>query len=112
MSWKYESGPTGPLDKELNRSGTCPGPESSCTTLTVLPSVSGSSIPATLARTASATQQATTGATTTTGSAGASTTSSAATGKSSSGAGVGRGVEVAAAVAGVGMWILGISALI
>src|SRR5580700_3943135 len=51
ISWKYEDGPTGPLDKNLNRSGTCPDPSGVCTTLSALPAVSGSSVPATVTHT-------------------------------------------------------------
>lgn len=45
----WGGGPTGPRDKVLQRNGTCPNP--TCTTETVLPTASGSSIPATVSRT-------------------------------------------------------------
>jgi hypothetical protein len=52
ITWKYESGPTGPLDKGLNRTDVCPNVVGTpCTTLSVLPATSGSSIPATVTRT-------------------------------------------------------------
>jgi hypothetical protein len=51
IQWKYSGGPTGPLDKDLNREGTCPGNATKCTTLTELPATSGSSIPVTVTRT-------------------------------------------------------------
>jgi len=52
ITWKYESGPTGPLDKGLNRTDVCPNVAGTpCTTLSVLPATSGSSIPATVTRT-------------------------------------------------------------
>ena len=54
ISWKYESGPTGPLDKGLNRTDVCPNVVGTpCTTLSVLPATSGSSIPVTVTRTTS-----------------------------------------------------------
>lgn len=43
LTYRYEDGPTGPLDKELNRNGTCP--QSPCTTLSTLPVPSGNTMP-------------------------------------------------------------------
>ena len=54
IAWKYESGPTGPIDKDLNRTDVCPKVSGTpCTTLSVLPATSGSSIPVTVTRTTS-----------------------------------------------------------
>ncbi|KAH8752453.1 hypothetical protein F5882DRAFT_445216 [Hyaloscypha sp. PMI_1271] len=54
IAWKYETGPTGPLDKGLNRTDVCPNVSGTpCTTLSVLPITSGSRIPATVTRTTS-----------------------------------------------------------
>ena len=51
ITWKYESGPTGPLDKGLNRTDTCPDQAGvTCTTLSVLPATSGTSVPVTVVR--------------------------------------------------------------
>lgn len=52
IAWKYESGPTGPLDKGLNRTDVCPNVSGTpCLTLSTLPATSGSSIPVTVTRT-------------------------------------------------------------
>jgi hypothetical protein len=54
IAWKYETGPTGPLDKGLNRTDVCPNVSGTpCTTLSVLPITSGSSIPVMVTRTTS-----------------------------------------------------------
>jgi hypothetical protein len=54
IAWKFESGPTGPMDKDLNRTDVCPHVSGTpCTTLSVLPATSGSSIPVTVTRTTS-----------------------------------------------------------
>lgn len=46
ISWRYESGPTGPLDKDLDRKEVCPGDGNACTTLSALPAlVTGSEVP-------------------------------------------------------------------
>ena len=78
LAWKYESGPTGPLDKDLNRTDVCPTASGvTCSTLTVLPVVSGSSIPITVTRTSSTTKPGSTsigGSATTTAGGAASTT--------------------------------------
>jgi hypothetical protein len=51
ITWKYESGPTGPLDKGLNRTDVCPDVVGTpCLTLSTLPVTSGSSIPVTVTR--------------------------------------------------------------
>ncbi len=51
IQWKYMSGPTGPLDKDLNRTDVCPSASGvTCTTLTALPATSGPSIPVTVTR--------------------------------------------------------------
>lgn len=63
VSWKYESGPTGPLDKNLNRTAVCPDSGKGCTTLSALPAVSGSSVPVTVSR-SSATGSSSSGAAT------------------------------------------------
>jgi hypothetical protein len=75
IEWKYESGPTGPLDKDLNPYGHVSGNASLCTTLTALPATSGSSIPVTVTRT-SATAGSTTAVASTTGSSSPSPTTS------------------------------------
>lgn len=52
VAYAWEDGPTGPLDKFLNRTGTCPQPQEPCNTTTVLPSPSGNTAPAqTISRT-------------------------------------------------------------
>ncbi len=52
LTWKYESGPTGPLDKDLDRVDVCPAASGTpCVTLSQLPATSGSSIPVTVTRT-------------------------------------------------------------
>jgi hypothetical protein len=84
ITWKYESGPTGPLDKGLNRTDVCPNVSGTpCTTLSVLPATSGSSIPATVTRTTTSHSlvPTRTGGVTTSGSAG-STGSSTSSGGS------------------------------
>ncbi|KAE9378257.1 hypothetical protein N431DRAFT_541778 [Stipitochalara longipes BDJ] len=54
IAWKWETGPTGPLDKDLNRTDVCPSASGTpCVTLSVLPATSGSSIPVTVTRTTS-----------------------------------------------------------
>jgi hypothetical protein len=51
ITWRYESGPTGPLDKNLNRTDTCPEMSgTNCTTLSLLPATSGTSVPITVTR--------------------------------------------------------------
>ena len=55
VAWKYDSGPTGPLDKNLNRTEVCPGSGNACATLSVLPAVSGPSVPVTVSRSATTT---------------------------------------------------------
>ncbi|KAH0545431.1 hypothetical protein FGG08_000432 [Glutinoglossum americanum] len=55
VAWKYETGPTGPLDKSLVREDVCPEGSKECVTSSVLPGVSGSSVPATVSRSVSAT---------------------------------------------------------
>jgi hypothetical protein len=73
IAWKYETGPTGPLDKGLNRTDVCPNVVGTpCTTLSVLPVTSGSSIPVTVTRTTSSQSSVPTGT-----SAGSRTSSSA-----------------------------------
>lgn len=60
LTWKYESGPTGPLDKGLNRTDTCPDVVGrNCTTLSSLPATSGTSVPVTVVRSTSSASQAT-----------------------------------------------------
>lgn len=52
VSWKYESGPTGPADKGIVRVDVCPDVQGTvCVTSTALPEVSGSSVPVTVVRT-------------------------------------------------------------
>ncbi len=46
VSWRYEWRPTGPLDKDLNRTQVCPNNGDICTTLSALP-VAGDSYVAT-----------------------------------------------------------------
>jgi hypothetical protein len=82
ITWKYEPGPIGPLDKSLNRTDICPTVSgTNCTTLSVLPATSGSSIPVTVTRTTSSQDPSTTASANKTtpsgsaGSAGPSTTS-------------------------------------
>jgi len=58
LTWRFESGPTGPLDKDLDRKDVCPDNGHACTTLTALPEASGSSVPVTVSR-ASATSMST-----------------------------------------------------
>lgn len=49
ISWRYESGPTGPLDKDLDRKEVCPGDGNACTTLSALPAlVTGSEVASTV----------------------------------------------------------------
>lgn len=49
VSWRYESGPTGPIDKDLDRKEVCPGNGNACTTLSALPAlVTGSEMPSTV----------------------------------------------------------------
>lgn len=85
IEWKYVSGPTGPLDKDLNRTGTCPGNASLCTTLSALPATSGSTIPVTVTRTYSAAStSATAGLTTTSAAASQSSSSVSASASSTS----------------------------
>jgi len=55
VAWKYESGPTGPLDKGLDRADVCPDSAKGCTTLSVLPAVSGESGTVTVSRASGAT---------------------------------------------------------
>ncbi|KAI9684291.1 MAG: hypothetical protein M1822_005764 [Bathelium mastoideum] len=67
IAYTWEDGPTGPLDKFLNRSGTCPPPNEPCNTTTTLPRPSGNTSPAqTISRTEFAPTVA--GTTTSTGS--------------------------------------------
>jgi hypothetical protein len=81
ITWKYESGPTGPLDKGLNRTDVCPNVVGTpCTTLSVLPATSGSSILVTVTRTTSSQSLVPTGtgsviSSSSAGSTGSSTTS-------------------------------------
>lgn len=86
VTWKYETGPTGPLDKGLNRTDTCPNVSGiNCTTLSVLPTTSGTSIPVTVVRSTSSYAATGTGGSTTASSTAGSSTGSAnasATGKS------------------------------
>lgn len=86
VTWKYETGPTGPLDKGLNRTDTCPNVSGiNCTTLSVLPATSGTSIPVTVVRSTSSYAATGTGGSTTASSTAGSSTGSAnasATGKS------------------------------
>jgi hypothetical protein len=59
LTWKYESGPTGPLDKGLNRTDACPDVVgTNCTTLSSLPATSGTSVPVTVVRSTSSASQA------------------------------------------------------
>ncbi|MCJ1362507.1 hypothetical protein MMC16_001610 [Acarospora aff. strigata] len=53
VAFEYESGPTGPLDKSLNRTEVCPDNSRGCTTLSALPGSSGSSVPVTVSRASS-----------------------------------------------------------
>jgi hypothetical protein len=96
ITWKYESGPTGPLDKSLNRTDVCPTVAgTNCTTLSVLPAASGSSIPVTVTRTTSSQNPSTT--------AGASkTTSSGSAGSTGSSTTSATGSPIATAKGGVG----------
>lgn len=49
ISWRYESEPIGPLDKDLDRKEVCPGDGNACTTLRALPAlVTGSEVPSTV----------------------------------------------------------------
>lgn len=89
VTWKYETGPTGPLDKGLDRKDTCPDVSgTACTTFTVLPSVSGSSIPATVTRSTSSGIAASSTASST-GSSGSTTTGTAGTTASATGSAAG-----------------------
>ena len=89
LTYKYETGPTGPLDKGLNRTDTCPDVASmNCTTLSVLPATSGTSVPVTVTRsTSSHAATGTGGSTTISSTAGLSTGTAkpSATGKSGAG---------------------------
>lgn len=70
ITWKFETGPTGPLDKELNRTDVCPDVVGrTCTTTSVLPATSGSSIPVTITTTTGGPGSMPTNGTTTTGTA-------------------------------------------
>lgn len=52
LTFAYEDGPTGPLDKDLDRLGTCPDGQQPCMTTSVLPVPSGTIMPVpTLSRT-------------------------------------------------------------
>lgn len=102
IEWKYDSGPTGPLDKDLSRTGTCPGNASLCTTLTALPATSGSSIPVTVTRTTSM-AGSTTVVASTTGSSSPSPTSQGAGSASPSTAGAARGIELTFFVLAMGV---------
>jgi hypothetical protein len=62
VTWKYESGPTGPADKGLIRKEVCPDVGGkTCVTLSALPAVSGSSVPVTVTRTGASATTATSG---------------------------------------------------
>lgn len=101
LTWKYESGPTGPLDKGLNRTDTCPDVVgSNCTTFSSLPATSGTSVPVTVVRSTSSASHAT--------GTGASSTSSSTTGPSTGsatpgapGKSVAKRVEVEIGVMGI-----------
>ncbi|KAF2102081.1 hypothetical protein NA57DRAFT_73518 [Rhizodiscina lignyota] len=57
----WDDGPTGPLDKDLNRTETCPDRVSPCPTTTKLPTITGDPTPSqTVARTKTATVSSTT----------------------------------------------------
>jgi hypothetical protein len=111
VSWKYEDGPTGPADKNLNRAGTCPDPNGACTTLTALPPVSGSSVPVTVVRTSSAVVRSATGSgaggvttgTTGTGATGATTGTAPSASSSSSAAASSRRHGVNLTVVGISL---------
>ncbi len=112
VEWKYGSGPTGPLDKDLNRTGTCPGNASLCTTLSALPATSGSVIPVTVTRTYSTASTSATAASTTSAAAGKSSSTASASASSSSSASSASGVEAwkgNSVLAGLGLllaWML------
>jgi hypothetical protein len=109
VEWKYVSGPTGPLDKDLNRTEACPGNASLCTTLSALPITSGSTIPATVTRTYSvASGSTTTSAAASQGSSSAGASVSASS-TSASSAGGSKSWEGDAVLAGMGLllaWML------
>ncbi|KAI9700973.1 MAG: hypothetical protein M1820_006618 [Bogoriella megaspora] len=70
LAFALVDGPTGPLDKDLNRSGTCPDSESPCNTTSVLPKPSGETKPAqSVTRPQTATTQTSTASTSSSGSA-------------------------------------------
>lgn len=77
VSWKYESGPTGPADKGIVRGDVCPDVQGIlCVTSSALPAVSGTSVPVTVVRTSTSALIA--ASTTASSSAAASTTSKSA----------------------------------
>ena len=51
LTYVFQGGPTGPLDKSLLRSGTCPDRSKSCLTRSVLEASSGTPISQTVSRT-------------------------------------------------------------
>jgi hypothetical protein len=110
IEWKYVSGPTGPIDKDLNRTGTCPGNASLCTTLSVLPATSGSGIPISVTRTystasISATAASTTGSATA-GSASGSASASSTSASNASGVQAWKGNSVLAGLGLLLAWML------
>lgn len=107
VAWKYETGPTGPLDKNLNRTDVCPNVVGTpCSTLTALPATSGTSIPITVTRTTSSQSSVPTGTSggnrTSSSSAGLTGTSTGATGSPISSAGSAGSLNLNSGLAFVG----------
>ena len=111
VAWKYESGPTGPWDKGLDRTEVCPDRGRGCSTLSALPAVSGTSVPVTVSR-ASATGTGSPGGTmgtaTASGSATTASTEAASVGLRNVGDGGGRALEVVFCVAWTMLAVAGI----
>jgi hypothetical protein len=101
-AWEWETGPTGPLDKDLNRTDVCPSASGTpCVTLTVLPASSGSSVPVTITRTTSTQSSVPTG----TGGGSSRSSSAGSTGTSTGAAATHTGAAVSLNInIGLGLW--------
>ena len=106
IAWEWESGPTGPMDKQLNRSDICWSASGTpCVTLSTLPATSGSSVPVTVTR---STSRGSVPTGTITSSAGSKSTSTGAPKPTSStGAASSLGVHV-----GLNLWVAVVAVLV